>query len=79
MSATKVKRGRRPAAAHRATGPRGMALVPGDQADLLTTLDLPDAPLHDHLHQLLAALQKHQRPAAAQALAALEQRPPIIP
>ncbi len=60
---------------YRATGPRGMALVPRERADLLN-LELPDAPLYDHMHRLQRALQLHDRPAAAAALTALEQQAP---
>jgi tetratricopeptide (TPR) repeat protein len=50
---------------YRATGPRGMALVPSEQARLLLEgLDLPDAALYDVFYQLQQALLNHDRTAA---------------
>lgn len=49
---------------YRATGPRGMALVPSDQASLFEGLDLPDTEHYDQFHQLQQALLKHNRTAA---------------
>jgi cellulose synthase operon protein C len=49
---------------YRSTGPRGMAMVPREQASLLDGLDLPDAALYDQLDQLQQALVKHDRVAA---------------
>jgi tetratricopeptide (TPR) repeat protein len=49
---------------YRATGPRGMALVPSDKASLFEGLDLPDAGLYDLFHRLQQALLKHNRTAA---------------
>ncbi len=51
-----------------AHGPRGMALVPKARAELLAGLNLPDASLHDRLHELNRALHKHDRAAAQKAL-----------
>jgi tetratricopeptide (TPR) repeat protein len=53
------------------SGPRGMALVPLARADLLTTLDLPDADLYDQMHRLQRALQVHDRHEAEDAYAVL--------
>lgn len=50
---------------YRATGPRGMVLVPAHKAGLLETLELPDSRLYDQLHHLQAALLKHDRTTAA--------------
>lgn len=49
---------------YRSVGPRGMALVPREQAHLLADLDLPDAPLYDQLYQVQRALQVHDRTQA---------------
>ncbi len=56
---------------YRSVGPRGMAMVPADRADLLEGLDLPEAPLYDHLHHLQVALHEHDRGRAAAAYDAL--------
>jgi tetratricopeptide (TPR) repeat protein len=48
----------------RATGPRGMALVPAENRSLLDDLDLPEAKLYDHLHCVERALARHQRAEA---------------
>lgn len=60
---------------YRATGPRGMALVPREQAALLE-LDLPDAELYDLLHQAQRALVRHDRAAAEVAGAGLTAKAP---
>src|SRR5262249_14394098 len=61
---------------HRASGPRGLALVPADRADLLDGIDLPDAALFDRLHTLHCALDKHDRVAAAAEEEALTAQAP---
>lgn len=61
---------------YRATGPRGMALVPHAEAHQLDGLDLPDAALYDHVYRLQRAMEAHQRGRAAEALAALEAAAP---
>src|SRR5262249_10849463 len=59
-----------------ASGPRGMALVPKQQAHLLDGLGLPDAELHDELDRLQAALEAHDRDRARQTFEAMRQRAP---
>ncbi len=49
---------------YRAYGPRGMAMVPEVQAEKLASLDLPDAPLWDQVHELDGALTRHKRQQA---------------
>lgn len=49
---------------YRSSGPRGMALVPREQAALLDGLDLREAGLYDELYAIQDALEKHQRTAA---------------
>ena len=49
---------------YRSNGPRGMALVPREQASLLDDLDLKEAGLYDELYAIQDALEKHQREAA---------------
>lgn len=49
-------------------GPRAMVLVPRDQAHRIAGLDLPDAALHDLLHQFDGALIEHRRDDAVEAL-----------
>lgn len=53
------------------TGPRGLALVPASEGARLEGLELPEADLYDHLHRLQRALFRHDRAAAAAALADL--------
>ena len=52
-------------------GPRGMALVPADEANRLDGLDLPDSGLYDAYHALNKALLAHDRPAIEAALGRL--------
>ncbi len=49
---------------YRSTGPRGLALVPEEQADRFAGLDLPDAALYDDCYRIERALQAHDRPQA---------------
>jgi cellulose synthase operon protein C len=56
---------------YRATGPRGMVLVPDDRGALLDGLALPDASLYDRLFKLHCALDRHRRTDASQHLEAL--------
>jgi tetratricopeptide (TPR) repeat protein len=58
------------------SGPRGMTMVPHDRAELLAGIDLPEADLYDHHHTLLLDLDRHDRAAAAAALARLEHLAP---
>ncbi len=60
---------------YQATGPRGMALVPKDQAERLD-LPLPDEALYDQMHRFDRALQRHRRDEAADACRALEAAAP---
>ncbi|HSZ57878.1 MAG TPA: tetratricopeptide repeat protein [Tepidisphaeraceae bacterium] len=57
----------------RSTGPRGMLMAPKDRApQLLDGRRLPEQSLYDGLHALQTALDRHDRPAAAGALAQME-------
>ena len=49
---------------YRSSGPRGMALVPRDQADRIDALPLPEADLYDRFHQMQNALSRHDRARA---------------
>lgn len=49
---------------YRAVGPRAMALVPAERAELLEGIELPDAPLYDLGYQVESALRRHDRDAA---------------
>lgn len=53
-------------------GPRALVFVPPEQAHRLQGITLPEADAWDHGHALLAALQRHDRPAAVAALQRLE-------
>lgn len=58
------------------TGPRGMALVPREQAELLEGLDLPDALAYDAYYQLELALTQHDRASAEEILGRMSQSDP---
>lgn len=51
---------------YRATGPRGMLMVPKDKAGLLEGLELKDAALYDQLHGIQHALGRHRRDEASE-------------
>jgi tetratricopeptide (TPR) repeat protein len=61
---------------YRASGPRGMVLVPRGRAALLEGIELPEAALYDHVYRLRRALERHDRDGAAAALAALREEAP---
>ena len=61
---------------YRAHGPRGMALVPSEEAHRLDGLDLPDAELWDRLHELDGALIAHDRDKAGEIWRSLEELAP---
>ena len=48
------------------TGPRGMAMVPLEQASVLDELDLPDSEQYDLYHEVQVALDRHDRANAAE-------------
>jgi cellulose synthase operon protein C len=49
-----------------AFGPRGMVLVPSEQAELLAGIELPDVQLYDEFFALQNAIEQHQRAVASQ-------------
>jgi tetratricopeptide (TPR) repeat protein len=53
---------------HQASGPRAMVIVPLAERARLDGIDLPEADLWDHYHALTAALARHARDDALQAL-----------
>ncbi|MFY0533312.1 hypothetical protein [Nannocystis pusilla] len=57
-------------------GPRGLVLLPADRAGAIAGLELPDAALFDLHHAVEQALHRHDRSAAAAAVAELERRAP---
>ena len=59
-------------ARYRSVGPRGMALVPRDHAQLLDGLELPDAPHYNGFYALQIALEEHDRGQAALEHSSLE-------
>ena len=61
---------------YRATGPRGMALVPLEREASLRALELPDAALYDELFALQQALFKHDRARATQVLERMQSAAP---
>ena len=54
------------------TGPRGMALVPREKAELLDGIELPESDLYDLYFELELALQDHRRDEAGKALQQME-------
>lgn len=52
-----------------ANGPRGMAMVPVDRADLLDEIEFPDAEFYDLQHRVDVAIEKHLRDEAEQVVA----------
>ena len=61
---------------YRSSGPRGMALAPAAQADLIDSLPLPEAELYDRFYQMQRALSGHDR---SRALEWLEQMKAAAP
>lgn len=47
-----------------ATGPRGMVLVPAEEASRLEGIDLPETALYDHVHRVQQLLAAHDRSGA---------------
>ncbi|RVU44230.1 tetratricopeptide repeat protein [Rubrivivax rivuli] len=62
--------------AQQAAGPRAMVMLPPEELPRLEGIELPEAPLWDLGHAVLAGLQRHDRPAAAAALTALQAQAP---
>jgi tetratricopeptide (TPR) repeat protein len=58
----------------KSTGPRGMAMVPREEAHRLVGLDLPEADFYDDFHRVQTALVTHRRSDAVAACAAMEAR-----
>jgi tetratricopeptide (TPR) repeat protein len=56
---------------YRASGPRGMAMVPIEQKHLLEALELHEAPLYDKLYEVQQALYAHDRAQADNAIQAM--------
>jgi tetratricopeptide (TPR) repeat protein len=61
---------------YRATGPRGMMLVPRAKEASLEGIDLPEAALYDFLYALQQALERHDRAEAWKAQEILAARAP---
>lgn len=57
---------------YKSNGPRGMVMVPGDRAELLNGIELPDAELFTHLYEVYEALNRHDRTAAQEHCEKLE-------
>src|SRR5262249_36960416 len=57
-------------------GPRGMALVPVDQPELLDGIALPDADVYDRVHAIHCALEEHDRAKAQSVFEELEEIDP---
>jgi cellulose synthase operon protein C len=58
-------------ASQQSAGPRAMVMLPPGEVHRLDGIELPEAPAWDLGHAVLAALQRHDRPAAMAALDAL--------
>ena len=61
---------------YRATGPRGMAIIPIAVKDRLAALLLPDDALHDLMHRFDMALKDHRRAEAELIVAAMVKSQP---
>jgi len=61
---------------YESTGPRAMAMVPKDKADLLDGLELPESKFYDVYFKLQLCLEKHDRSKAAQVVEKLVQMDP---
>ena len=59
-----------------ANGPRGMLLIPHDEAARIDGIELPDAELYDLLHQVQRALSEHRRDDALASCARLTEIAP---
>ncbi|MFI4861704.1 MAG: tetratricopeptide repeat protein [Phycisphaerales bacterium JB063] len=57
-------------------GPRGMLMLPPDQAHRLDGIDLPDAEIWDLTHELRCALVEHQRQRGLKTLEQIEAKYP---
>lgn len=57
---------------YKASGPRGMAMVPADRPHLLDQIDLPEVALYNAFNLVQKALMAHQRDQAVAATAQLE-------
>lgn len=57
---------------YKLTGPRGLVLVPREQADWLAALSLPDAAMYELNHRFSLALAEYDRPAAEAAWSQME-------
>ncbi|MEW6159659.1 MAG: tetratricopeptide repeat protein, partial [Verrucomicrobiota bacterium] len=63
----------------RSSGPRAMALVPREESDRISDLDLPDAAQYDLFHRLELNLHLHDRATGQCALEQLAERWPEHP
>ena len=54
-------------------GPRGMVLIPEEEAHLLDGLEFPDEKVYDAHHEFCRALEIHQRQAVERALEKMEE------
>jgi tetratricopeptide (TPR) repeat protein len=61
---------------YRATGPRGMAMAPANQAHLLDAVELPDVNLWNRLHVIDEALIEHRREDARREFATMSAESP---
>ena len=60
----------------KSSGPHVLIQLPAAEASRLDGLELPDAASHDRLYHMQRALQRHDRPAAAEELTQLEATTP---
>jgi cellulose synthase operon protein C len=61
---------------YKATGPRGMMLIPRAKEAILEGVELPEAPLYDFLYALQQALERHDRDEARKAYDVLNGKAP---
>jgi tetratricopeptide (TPR) repeat protein len=61
---------------HQSSGPRAMIMLPRERASLIEGIELPEAAEHDLEHEMMMALDHHDRVRALKALSELEARSP---
>ena len=63
-------------ARYRSVGPRGMAVIPRDRAQIVDGLDLPESSLYNDHFRLQIALEDHDRDRASSAYESLQRAAP---
>jgi tetratricopeptide (TPR) repeat protein len=61
---------------YRAFGPRGLILIPQEQADRIQDIELPDSDRFDQQYAIAIALDNHDRPAAESIVLQMQEEEP---